>query len=129
MKDLRDFIALLRDKGQLTVIDALVDPVLEMTEIADRVVKAGGPALLFTNPKGCSTPVLMNQFGSDERICLALGADSYEQLSERVAELTAIDVPDTTWDKLKALGRLKAIADLQPGVVKRGACQEVVLTR
>ena len=99
-----------------------------MTEVADRVVKAGGPALLFTDPKGYSTPVLMNQFGSDERMCLALGADSYDELAARVAELTAIEVPDTTWDKLKALGRLKAIADLQPRVVKRGACQEVVLT-
>ena len=52
MKDLRDFIKLLRDKGQLAVVDTPVDPVLEMTEIADRVVKAGGPALLFTKPKG-----------------------------------------------------------------------------
>ncbi len=52
MKDLRDFIRLLRDTGELVVIDTPVDPVLEITEIADRVVKAGGPALLFTNPKG-----------------------------------------------------------------------------
>ncbi len=74
MKDLHDFIKLLRDKGQLSVIDTPVDPVLEMTEIADRVVKAGGPALLFTKPKGYSFPVLINQFGSDERMCLALRA-------------------------------------------------------
>jgi 4-hydroxy-3-polyprenylbenzoate decarboxylase len=128
MKDLREFIALLRERQQLVVVDAPVDPVLEMTEIADRAVKAGGPALLFTNVKGSSTPVLMNQFGTDERMCLALGTASYEELSARVAGLAAIEVPDTTWDKLKALGRLKAIADLQPRVVKRGACQEVVLT-
>ncbi len=51
MKDLREFIALLRDKGQLVEIDAPVDPILEMTEIADRAVKAGGPALLFTDPR------------------------------------------------------------------------------
>ena len=84
MKDLREYIALLREKGQLVVVDAPVDPVLEMAEVADRVVKAGGPALLFTNPKGYSTPVLMNQFGSPERMCLALGVDSYAELSATV---------------------------------------------
>jgi 4-hydroxy-3-polyprenylbenzoate decarboxylase len=128
MEDLRDFIALLRDEGQLTVIDVPVDPVLEMTEVADRAAKAGGPALLFTKPKGYATPVLMNQFGSHERMCMALRMRSYEELAGRVAELTALGLPDTARDKLKALGRLKALADLQPRVVKRGACQEVVLT-
>jgi 4-hydroxy-3-polyprenylbenzoate decarboxylase len=128
MRDLRDFIALLQAKGQLAVIDVPVDPVLEMTEIADRVAKAGGPAILFAKPKGYSIPVLMNQFGSDERTCLALRADSYEELAGRVAELTALEVPDSTWDRLKALARLKELADLQPRVAKRGACQEVVLT-
>ena len=73
MKDLRDFIALLREREQLAVVDACVDPILEMTEIADRVVKAGGPALLFTNVRGSGFPVLMNQFGTEERMCLALG--------------------------------------------------------
>jgi 4-hydroxy-3-polyprenylbenzoate decarboxylase len=58
MKDLREFIALLREKEQLAIVDAPVDPVLEMTEIADRVVKASGPALLFTNPKGYSVPLV-----------------------------------------------------------------------
>ncbi len=128
MKDLRTFVSLLRDKGQLVEIDAPVDPVLEMAEVADRVVKAGGPALLFTRPKGYSTPVLMNQFGSHERMCWALGAESYEELSARVEELAAMTVPESAWDKLKALGRLKAIADLQPQLVKKGACQEVVQT-
>jgi len=128
MKDLRDYIALLRTKGLLAEIDASIDPILEMTEVADRVVKQGGPALLFTDPKGHSTPVLMNQFGSHERMCLALRADSYEQLAARTAELTELDMPDTAWDKVKALGRLKTLAGWQPKVVKRGACQEVVLT-
>ena len=65
MKDLRDFIDLLRNMGELVVIDAPVDPILEITEIADRVGKTGGPALLFTRPKGSTVPVLMNQFGSE----------------------------------------------------------------
>jgi len=128
MKDLRDFIELLRSAGQLRVIDTAVDPVLEITEIADRVVKAGGPALLFTRPKGSSIPVLINQFGSRERMCMALRAASYEELASRVERLTALEVPGSTWDKLKALARLKELAALQPRVVRRGACQDVVLT-
>jgi 4-hydroxy-3-polyprenylbenzoate decarboxylase len=128
MKDLRDFIKLLRDRGELVVIDTPVDPVLEMTEIADRVGKAGGPALLFTKPNGYTTPVLMNQFGSHERMCMALRAASYEELAGRVRALTALEAPGSTWDKLRALARLKELAALQPETVKHGACQEVVLT-
>ncbi len=128
MKDLRDYIALLRDKGLLTVVDAPVDPVLEITEIADRVGKAGGPALLFTHPKGSTVPVLVNQFGSHERMCLALRAASYDDLAARVEKLIAMEVPGSTMDKLRALGRLKDLAALQTRSVKHGACQEVVLT-
>lgn len=128
MRDLRDFIALLRDRGELATIDTSVDPVLEMTEIADRAVKTGGPALLFTRPKGHDIPVLMNQFGTERRMCLALRAKSFDELAARVEKLTAFEVPGSTWDKLKALARLKELAALQPRVVRRGACQEVVLT-
>jgi len=128
VKDLRDFIALLKDKGELAVIDVPVDPELEMTEIADRVVKAGGPALLFSRPKGSDIPVLMNQFGSDTRMCLALRVKSYEEAAARVRELTALELPGSLWEKLKALGQLKKIADLEPRLVKEGPCQEVILT-
>ncbi len=128
MKDLRGFMKLLRDRDELTVIDVPVDPVLEMTEIADRVAKSGGPALLFTKPKGHAVPVLMNQFGSHERMCLALRAQSYDDLAGRVAKLTELEMPGGTWEKLKALARLKELAALQPQMVKGGPCQEVVLT-
>lgn len=128
MKDLRDFLEALRDRGELVVIDTPVDPILEMTEVADRVIKSGGPALLFTNPKGYNIPVLMNQFGSERRICLALRASSYEDLAARVTKLTSLDVPGSAWDKLRALARLKDLAALQPRLVKNGPCQEVVLT-
>ncbi len=128
MKDLRDFIKLLRDRGELATIDTSVDPVLEMTEVADRVVKAGGPALLFMRPKGHDIPVLMNQFGTEGRMCLALRAESFDEVAARVEKLTTLEAPGSTWDKLKALARLKELAALQPRVVKRGACQEVVLT-
>src|SRR5660397_245036 len=83
MRDLRDFISLLRERGDLAVIDEPVDPVLEITEIADRVVKSGGPALLFRNPHGSSFPVFINQFGSEERTLTALRAESLQALSGR----------------------------------------------
>jgi 4-hydroxy-3-polyprenylbenzoate decarboxylase len=128
VKDLRDFIKLLRDRGRLVTIDTLVDPVLEMTEIADRVGKAGGPALLFTRPKGHEFPVLINQFGSHERVCLALRSDSYDELADRVKQLISLEIPDTSWQKLKALARLKELAAFQPRTVRSGACQDVILT-
>ena len=68
--DLRDFIAQLERLGQLKRIKAEVDPHLEMTEICDRVLRAGGPAILFENPKGHSVPVLANLFGTPERVAL-----------------------------------------------------------
>ena len=66
--DLRDFIAALEQRGELVRISAEVDPALEMTEIADRTLRGGGPALLFENPKGYTTPVLVNLFGTEQRV-------------------------------------------------------------
>ena len=97
MKDLRGFIELLQGAGRLSVVDTPVDPVLEISEIADRVVKAGWPALLFTHPKGSSFPVLINQFGSDEQMCLALRAGSYDELAARVQSLVSLEVPTGAW--------------------------------
>lgn len=127
MKDLRDFITVLREHGELAVIDYPVDPVLEITEIADRVVKAGGPALLFRNVKGSSLPVLINQFGSDERMCLALRTPSYDALGERLRSLFDLDMPEGMVEKIKALGRLRDLASFAPKKVKKAACQDVVL--
>jgi 4-hydroxy-3-polyprenylbenzoate decarboxylase len=128
MKDLRDFIKLLRDNHELVTIDTPVDPVLEITEIADRVVKAGGPAILFTNPVGSDFPVLINQFGSERRMCLALRAASYDELSARVQDLISLEVPTGAWEKVKALAKLKDLAAVQPHTIKSGPCQAVVLT-
>ena len=72
LKDLRDWIALLEREGELVRVSAEVDPDLEITEIVDRTVKAGGPALLFENPKGAEHPLLINQFGTERRIALRL---------------------------------------------------------
>ena len=81
-KDLRDFIDQLEQMGELKRIKAEVDPYLEMTEIADRVLRAGGPALLFENPKGHSVPVLANLFGTTRRVALGMGEESTEALRE-----------------------------------------------
>ena len=81
-KDLRDFIALLEQRGELKRITHEVDPYLEMTEICDRTLRAGGPALLFENPKGFSIPVLGNLFGTPERVALGMGEESVAALRD-----------------------------------------------
>jgi 4-hydroxy-3-polyprenylbenzoate decarboxylase len=86
--DLRDFIAELEASGDLVRISAEVDPKLEMTEIADRTLRGGGPALLFENPKGYDMPVLANLFGTEQRVALGMGADSTAALRE-IGELLA----------------------------------------
>ena len=88
MKDLRDFIKLLRDKGQLRVIDTPVDPVLEITEIADRVVKAGGPALLFTQPQGLARSRCSSTSSAATSACAwRCAPGSYDELAARVEKL------------------------------------------
>jgi menaquinone biosynthesis decarboxylase, SCO4490 family len=126
LNGLRDFIRLLRERRELAVIDHPVDPALEITEIADRVVKAGGPALLFRNVAGSAMPVLINQFASHERMCLALRTPSYDALAERVMGLMDLEMPQGLMEKVKALSKLKDLAGYGARSVKRGACQEVI---
>ena len=90
--DLRDFIAALEKRGELVRIQAEVDPKLEITEIADRTLRAGGPALLFENPKGFKTPVLANLFGTEQRVALGMGAQDITALRE-IGELLAYSAP------------------------------------
>src|ERR1043166_1584558 len=84
-RDLRDWIALLEREGELVRVGAEVDPRLEITEIVDRVVKSGGPALLFENPKGSDRPLLINQFGTERRMCLAFGVERLDDGPKRGA--------------------------------------------
>jgi 4-hydroxy-3-polyprenylbenzoate decarboxylase len=93
--DLRDFIAELEASGDLVRISAEVDPKLEMTEIADRTLRGGGPALLFENPKGYDMPVLANLFGTEQRVALGMGADStaLREIGELLAYLRQPDPP------------------------------------
>src|SRR5918996_4574483 len=125
--DLRDWIRLLESEGELVRVDAEVAPDLEVTEIVDRTVKAGGPALLFTNPKGSEHPLLINQFGTERRMCLAFDAPSLDTVASKLSDVLEMQPPQGLIDKVKGLQKLKSIADSRPKTVRRGACQEVVL--
>ena len=87
-RDLRDFLKRLEKEGELKRITAEVDPVLEITEINDRVVKAGGPALLFENPKGSRIPVVTNLVGTERRMNLALEVDSLTEVADRISSIS-----------------------------------------
>ena len=126
--DLNAFVALLRKQGELRDIEEEVDPVLEISEIADRVVKKGGPALLFRRPRGSRIPVLINTFGTEKRMCLALETESLDQVAGRIHEILTPEIPEGMVGKLKALPKLAALASLNPTRVRSGACQELVET-
>jgi 4-hydroxy-3-polyprenylbenzoate decarboxylase len=125
-RDLRDFIRALEEQGELKRITIPVDPVLEITEFADRAVKGGGPALLFENPKGYNTPVLINAFASMRRMQIALGVESVEEVSARIVEFLEMKMPEGLIGKLKMLPKLAEMGAFFPKTVSKGACQEVV---
>lgn len=126
--DLQTFVVELEKRGWLKRISVEVDPVLEISEITDRVTKAGGPALLFERVRGSTMPVLINTFGTRERMCLALGAGSLEEVAERVQALIKPEIPTTLMEKIKKLPQLMQLGSLPPRVVRRGISQEVVHT-
>lgn len=128
-RDLRDFVRQLESLGELKRIPQPVDPKLEITEICERVLRAGGPALLFEKPAGHSMPVLANLFGSARRVALGMGEDSVEALrgiGELLAYLKEPDPPKglkDAWDKLPVLRR---VLDMAPRTVSSAPCQETV---
>src|SRR5437899_6352299 len=111
MRDLREWIQLLEREGELVRVGAEVDPDLEVTEIVDRVVKSGGPALLFEHPKGSELPLLINQFGTERRMCLAFGVAALDELGERVGDILEMQPPEGLRAKVQGLKTLKSIAD------------------
>lgn len=129
-KDLREFMSFLESKGELKRITAPVNQDLEITEIADRVIASGGPALFFENVEGHSTPVLINLFGTHQRVAWGLGVDHIDELTTRVRDILGmVQGPPTTFaDKLKAAGKLIGLARSQPKIVRKAPCQDVVLT-
>lgn len=125
-KDLRKYITVLEQKGWLKRVAAEVDPILEITEITDRVSKSGGPALLFENVKGSRMPVLINAFGSVERMNLALGVENLDDIANEILSFMQLDTPSSLWDKLKMVPRLVEVSSFLPRTVKNAPCQEVV---
>ena len=129
-RDLRDFVARLEAIGELRRVRVEVDPRLEMTEVCDRVLRAGGPALLFERPKGHTMPVLANLFGTPRRVALGMGRDSVEELREVGRLLAFLKEPDPprglrdAWEKLPAF---RQVLNMAPKVVGRAPCQEHVL--
>src|ERR671933_1107914 len=124
-RDLREWIALLEREGELVRVAAEVDPDLEITEIVDRTVKAGGPALLFERPKGSAHPLLINQFGTERRMCLAFGVERLDDLAKRVEDVLELQPPQGLVEKVRGLKKLKSIADAAPKRVRSGPCQEL----
>ncbi len=133
--DLREWIAALEAAGELKRIRPEVDPVLEITEITDRVSKGasktygrpGGPALLFENVKSANRlPVLINQFGSERRMQMALGVDRLDEVAERIRQLLNMKSPEGFLEKLKMLPMLADMGKFFPKVVPGGPCKEVI---
>src|SRR3989454_331593 len=126
-RDLRDWIALLEREGELVRVAAEVDPELEITEINDRTVKARGPALLFENVKGSEHPLLINQFGTERRMCMAFDSPSLDAVATKLSDVLEMQPPSGLVDKVRGLQKLKSIADSRPKTVRRAASQELVL--
>lgn len=129
-KDLRDFIAALEARGELIRVTAEVDPYLEITEICDRTLRAGGPALLFENVKGYNMPLLGNLFGTPKRVALGMGQESVEALRE-VGELLAFlkepEPPKGFRDAMDKLPIYRQVMSMSPKMLRRAPVQEVVL--
>ncbi|MHB1100266.1 MAG: 4-hydroxy-3-polyprenylbenzoate decarboxylase [Burkholderiales bacterium] len=127
--DLRDFIAQLEARGELKRISVEIDPNLEMTEICDRVLRSGGPALLFENPKNSKIPVLANLFGTPLRVALGMGAEDTGALREIGRLLAYLKEPEPprglkdAWEKWPIL---KQVLNMAPKTVKHAPCQEIV---
>jgi 4-hydroxy-3-polyprenylbenzoate decarboxylase len=127
--DLRDFIAQLESMGELKRIAVEIDTRFEMTEICDRVLRAGGPAILFEHPKGHSMPVLCNLFGTPRRVALGMGQESVSALREVGKLLAYLKEPEPpkglkdAWDKLPIL---KQVLNMAPKIVSSAPCQEIV---
>ncbi len=127
-KDLQDFLKHLDQNGEIRRIDAELDPYLEIAEVTDRVSKKFGPALLFQKVKGSKFPVLTNMYGSYKRMNMALDSENLDELGERIHEYLEIERPDGIIKKLQMIPKLSKLTNIFPDHVKRGCCQDVVLT-
>jgi 4-hydroxy-3-polyprenylbenzoate decarboxylase len=132
--DLRQWIAALDRAGELKRIKTEADPILEIAEVTDRVSKSrnakgvqGGPALLFQNPKGHpGSQLLINQFGSESRMKLALGVNSLDEIADRIRMFMDVKSPQGILDKIKMLPMLAEMGKFFPKTVSSGPCKEVI---
>ena len=125
---LAEFVKTLDRAGELKRIKTTVSPDLEIAEITDRVSKTGGPALLFEKVEGSRIPLLINTYGSYERMAMALGVDDLGKIASEIESMIKLGPPDSLLDKIKILRLLSQLTNFPPKTVKKGACQEVVLT-
>jgi 4-hydroxy-3-polyprenylbenzoate decarboxylase len=129
-KDLRDFIDKLEQRGELKRVSQEIDTELEMTEIADRTLRAGGPAILFENPKGSTIPVLANLFGTPQRVAMGMGQASVDALREVGKLLAYLKEPEPPkgikdlWEKLPVF---KQVLNMPAKVLRKAPCQENVI--
>ena len=129
-KDLRDFIKGLEKRGELKRISTEVDPYLQVTEICDRTLKLGGPALLFENPKGHSIPILANLFGTTKRVALGMGqenTDSLREIGELLAFLKEPEPPKGIRDAFEKFPAFRQVLNMGPKIINKPPCQEVVI--
>jgi 4-hydroxy-3-polyprenylbenzoate decarboxylase len=126
-KNLREFLEILRDHNELQEIDAPVDPELELTEIYDRIVKEGGPALYFKNVKGSTFPHVINLFGSVKRMNLLLGSNSLDHAASKIEQFLESKPPQTLMEKIAFLPKLKSLDAASPRIDSSGPCQEVMI--
>src|SRR5689334_2313162 len=125
-EDLKGFLAALDRAGELRRVSAPVDPMLEISEIVTRTVRAGGPALLFEKPTRGEMPVAINLFGTHRRMTLALGVEHVDEIGQRIGELIRPELP-VGWSGIReGLGKLIQLKSAPPKRVKTAPCQEVV---
>ena len=132
-RDLREFVKALEKAGELKRIKQEVDPVLEITEVAQRVArdpkraeKSVGPALLFEKPKGSRYPLLLNTFGSVKRMAMAFEVGALEEVADRIRGFLDTKSPQGLFDKIKMLPKLAELGSFFPKSVKDGECKEVI---
>lgn len=126
-RSLSDFVLFLEERKQLVRIREKVSPRLEITEIADRVVKGEGPALLFENVEGSDFPLLINALGTEKRMAWALGVKRLDALAKELGNLIRTQPPQRLMDKIKMVPKLAQVAKFLPQYVKHGPCQQVIM--
>lgn len=130
LQNLNDYLSLVGKKGLLRHIKVEVSPYLEITEIANRLVKSpgGSPALLFEKVRGCEFPLVINLFGSETLVKLALGITDYNEIADRIASFLTPEIPRGMLEKLKMLPKLAELAGIAPKYIKDAPCQEITMS-